>query len=64
MEKNWDIFIRQGERANRQGKRLKRWKGGELMQSVFEPGSDMMGTEFGVGRSGCTGYNAERKDER
>lgn len=26
---------------------------GELMQSILEPGSDMMGTEFWVGSSGC-----------
>lgn len=31
------------------------------MQSILEPGSDMMGTEFGVGSSACTGCNARGK---
>lgn len=33
------------------------------MQSILEPGSDMMGTEFGVGSSACTGCNARGKSE-
>lgn len=39
-------------------------KGGELMQSIFKPGSDMMGTEFWVGGSGCIQRSARRKDQR
>ena len=33
------------------------------MQSILEPGSDLMGTEFGVGSSACAGCNARGKSE-
>lgn len=33
------------------------------MQSILEPGSDMMGTEFWVGSSGRTGCNARGKSK-